>query len=120
MYTVKTGYKLIKEMKKGLCQFRGTLEPRNSRRIKSQNWRFLWDLNMPNKLKHFIWKCLQGILPTNTVVKGKCGKGDHVCKCCGDSSETLEHMFFLCSHAKAIWKVAPLKWDGLKVFRNNF
>ncbi|XP_071914133.1 uncharacterized protein [Coffea arabica] len=65
------------------------------------------------------WKCLQGILPTNTVVKGKCGKGDHVCKCCGDSSETLEHMLFLCSNARAIWKVAPLKWDGLEIWKSR-
>ncbi|XP_027086455.2 uncharacterized protein [Coffea arabica] len=120
LYSVKTGYKLIKEMKQSQCQHKGTPDPSSSRRIKSHNWSFLWGLSMPNKLKHFIWKCLQGILPTNAVVKGKCGKGDHVCKCCGDSSETLEHMFFLCCNARAIWKVAPVRWDGLEEFRNSF
>nr|XP_027062864.1 uncharacterized protein LOC113689267 [Coffea arabica] len=109
VYFVKTGYKLIKEMKSRQYQHRGASEPSNSRTIKSQNWIFLWGLSMPNKLKHFIWKCFQGILPTNTVVKGESGKGDHMCKCCGDGSETLEHMFFLCCNARAIWKVAPLR-----------
>ena len=37
VYTVKTGYKLIKEMKKGQCQTRGAPEPSISRRIKSQS-----------------------------------------------------------------------------------
>ena len=75
---------------------------------------------MKSKLKHFIWKCLQGILPTNTVVKEECAKGDHVCRCCSDNVETLEHMLFLCGNAGAIWKAAPLNCDGLEVFSNNF
>mgnify|MGYP004702503179 CR=1 FL=1 len=120
VYSVKTGYKLIKDLKRKQCQHGGPSEPSSSRMFKSQNWSFLWGLSMPNKLKHFIWKCLQGILPTNALVKGKCGKGDYVCKCCGNSSETLEHMLFLCCNARAIWKVAPLRWDGLEEFRNNF
>ena len=41
VYSVKTGYKLIKETKKGQCQHRGTPKPSNSRRIKSRNWSFL-------------------------------------------------------------------------------
>ena len=53
-YTVKFGYKLIKEIKKGNSHSRRTPEPSNSKRSKSQNWSFLWGLNMQNKLKHFI------------------------------------------------------------------
>ena len=41
VYSIKTGYKLIKEMKRRQCQHGGTSEPSNSRMIKSQNWSFL-------------------------------------------------------------------------------
>ncbi|XP_027099177.1 uncharacterized protein [Coffea arabica] len=53
-------------------------------------------------------------------MRAKCEKGDPVCRCCGESIETLEHMFFMCSNARAIWKAAPLSWEGLEVFNKSF
>ena len=29
-------------------------------------------------------------------------------------------MMFFCQHAEWIWKAAPIKWDGLLSFRQNF
>lgn len=119
-YTVKSGYHQVKVMKRENSYARGFQESTSIRRTKSQNWNFLWGLNMKDKLKHFVWKCLQGIVPTNAVIREKSVKGDPMCKCCGESVETLEHMLFRCSSARAIWKVAPLSWEGLEVFDKSF
>ena len=75
---------------------------------------------MKHKIKHFIWRCLQEILPVNTVINGRCSEGNHICKCCGESPETIEHMLFFCSNAKSIWKAASLSWKGLEIYKNNF
>ncbi|XP_027152667.1 uncharacterized protein LOC113752811 [Coffea eugenioides] len=75
---------------------------------------------MKHKLKHFIWKCLHGVFPVNAVIRERCSKGDPMCKCCGESTETIEHCLFLCDHSKVIWKAAPLNWDGLELFSNRF
>ncbi|XP_071918890.1 uncharacterized protein [Coffea arabica] len=120
MYTVKLGYRLAKR-KKRKNGAEWTEAGTSYRRIgATQNWNFLWGLNVKHKLKHFIWKCLHGILPVNAVLKERCSKGDHMCKGCGEGPETIEHMLFFCSNAKLIWKAAPLSWDGPKEYRNKF
>ena len=40
--------------------------------------------------------------------------------CCGEMTENLEHMLFFCQHAELLWKVAPIYWNGLNGYRNNF
>ena len=40
--------------------------------------------------------------------------------CCGEMTESLEHMLFFCQHAELLWKVAPIYWNGLNGYRNNF
>ncbi|KAL3524635.1 hypothetical protein ACH5RR_013007 [Cinchona calisaya] len=48
------------------------------------------------------------------------GKGDSVCKCCGQDMETLEHTFFFCPQAVKTWKIAPIYWEGITECQNNF
>ena len=96
---MKTGYLLAKELKDkhGIRRGLGGDSSRNEQT--SGAWKFLWSLNMKHKLKHFIWKCLHGILPVNEVVKSRTGKGDDKCACYGEYIKTMEHMFFFCQHA---------------------
>lgn len=38
---------------------------------------------------------------------------EDVCEHCGESQETVEHIFFHCPKAHLIWKLALVRWDGL-------
>ncbi|XP_027083855.1 uncharacterized protein [Coffea arabica] len=120
MYTVKSGYRLAKKRRRRGWQGKADAGSSCSRVGTNLSWTFLWGLNMKHKLKHFIWKCLHGVLPVNAVVRERCSKGDPMCISCGESTETIEHCLFLCHHAKAVWKIAPLSWDGLEMFSNSF
>lgn len=75
---------------------------------------------MNYKLKHFIWKCLSKIFPVKEVIRSRIGSGYDKCVYCGEGTETLEHMFFFCKHAGMIWRVTPIKRDGISEFRQNF
>ena len=86
----------------------------------SKAWKVLWGLGIKHKLKHFIWRCLHGVLPVNEVIKRRIGSGEDKCRGCGEGTETLEHKFFFCRHSENIWKAAPIDWDGLKEFRHSF
>ncbi|XP_071912962.1 uncharacterized protein [Coffea arabica] len=119
-YTVKSGYRLAKCMRKEVAGDRSIAESSSSRKCSAQSWCFLWGMNLKQKLKHFIWKCLQNILPVNASIKARCAKGDHMCGCCGEHPETVEHLLFFCDHAKAIWEMAPVSWEGLVIHRNKF
>lgn len=93
-FTVQSGYRLAKtiqrERKEKSAQ-EGTIS-RNE--AGSECWKYLWNLNMNENLKVFIWKCLKVILPVNAIVKNRCGKGDRLYKCCREYPETVEHMLF--------------------------
>ncbi|KAK6145969.1 hypothetical protein DH2020_019838 [Rehmannia glutinosa] len=72
-----------------------------------------WNLKIKGKIKHFLWKCYSNILPTNSNLQQKGVQIDPLCQVCGEGVETIEHIFFFCERAKAIWKVASIQWDGL-------
>nr|XP_027096274.1 uncharacterized protein LOC113716180 [Coffea arabica] len=119
-YTVKSRYVVAKEMQ--LKGRRESLQQESSSRNEANSgvWKFLWSLNVKHKLKHFIWKCLQCILPVNETIRRRIRQGNDGCRCCGKGTETMEHMFFFCKHAELIWKAAPISWNGLKDYRHNF
>lgn len=77
-------------------------------------------MNIKKKIQHFIWCACHDILPVlSSLVKRKM-KVDIRCKLCGEGEETIEHLFFDCSEAKATWKLALVQWDGLDQYTTSF
>ncbi|XP_027184267.1 uncharacterized protein LOC113782585 [Coffea eugenioides] len=83
-------------------------------------WKQLWKMKIKHKQKLFVWKILNRALPCREVVHKRTGKGDLICKRCGENTETVEHIFFQCKQAQMIWRMAPLQWDGLKEHTPDF
>ncbi|CAA0808800.1 Ribonuclease H-like superfamily protein [Striga hermonthica] len=73
----------------------------------------MWKLNIKGKIKHFLWKCVNNILPVNTCIAKRGIHIDAKCQLCGEEPETVYHMFFTCPKTILIWKLAPIQWDGL-------
>lgn len=77
-------------------------------------------MNIKKKIQHFIWRVCHDRLPAlSSLVKRKV-KVDIRYKLCGEGEETIEHMFFHCSEAKATWKLAPVQWDRLDQYTTSF
>ncbi|KAL3536253.1 hypothetical protein ACH5RR_004714 [Cinchona calisaya] len=119
-YTVKSGYVQAKSMQDK--EITGNkINGETSRRDQNSSvWRNLRGLNIKYKIKHFISKCLQGILPTNEAVHRRTGKGDNICHRCGEGVDSVEHMLFFCKNIEQAWKMFPLQWDGLNEERWSF
>ncbi|XP_027165980.1 uncharacterized protein LOC113765943 [Coffea eugenioides] len=66
-----------------------------------------------------MWKVLQNCLPVKEVIHKRTGKGDPICEGCGEATETVEHLFFHCPIAEMTWKMAPVKWEGAMLLRDN-
>ena len=77
-------------------------------------WKKLWQLKVKAKLKRFMWKCLQNYLLVNEITFKRFGKEEERSDCCGDNMETIEHLLFFCTNATIVWKMAPVRWDGLR------
>ncbi|KAK9985942.1 hypothetical protein SO802_030893 [Lithocarpus litseifolius] len=86
-------------------------------------WRFLWGMNLPNKIKHFAWKACRNILATKENLRRRNIVDNGLCVCCGSHTETVGHLFWFCDHAKEIWTSSKLStpfevmpsWDFMEV-----
>ena len=102
VYTVKSGYVFAKG---GRDTINRRLEPdsETSWEVRKHTvWKRLWSLNIKMKLKHFLWRCLQNGLATNEALRQRVGKGSNICYCCGEATETIEHIFFFCTKAQMV------------------
>ncbi|XP_071902573.1 uncharacterized protein [Coffea arabica] len=118
-YTVKTGYANVVQERSNEMR-RDRIGEETSWEIRKHSfWKRFWKLNLKHKLKLFIWRSLQNSLATKETIYNRTGKGDRICSGCGEDVETMEHMFFKCPIAQTVWKIAPVRWDGLQDLQNN-
>ncbi|XP_071917188.1 uncharacterized protein [Coffea arabica] len=113
IYTVKSGYAVAKEQSEKGNQ-RLAPDPEISWEVRKHTvWKRLWGLNVKMKLKHFLWRCLQNGMATNEALYKRLGTSNKICYCCGEETETIKHIFFFYPKAKVVWKLAPVRWEGL-------
>ncbi|XP_071914033.1 uncharacterized protein [Coffea arabica] len=119
-YSTKSRYAKAKERIKEVSVMNRAQVNSSTNKERSKVWNQLWGLNMKHKIKHFLWKCLHCILPTNEKIFRRTGKGDPLCKCCGKEQETTEHALLHCKTREMAWATFPVSWDGIKDYKWNF
>jgi len=62
----------------------------------------LWKVNLPLKIKIFLWMLWHDRVLTSEQLKIRKGKGSEKCKYCG-KIETRNHLFFNCNIAQILW-----------------
>ncbi|CAN0841413.1 Transposon TX1 uncharacterized 149 kDa protein [Linum grandiflorum] len=97
-YTVRSAYRLLLERVGDMETLRCDGE-----------WRKLWALKLPPKIKHFAWRAGRDVLPTrrrlqerHIMVQGECG-------ICSADMENAWHLFLSCDFATACWEEARLR-----------
>lgn len=63
----------------------------------------VWKINCPEMVKLMMWKALMGKLPTRGLLYSTLGITDGMCLRCCSTVEDLDHLFFGCPFAKAVW-----------------
>ncbi|CAN1787615.1 hypothetical protein LINPERHAP1_LOCUS17719 [Linum perenne] len=67
-------------------------------------WKWLWHLDLPPKIKFFMWRICRNALPTKVgLLSKRCGFSS-TCLSCNADDETMEHMLFHCHVSRAIWE----------------
>ncbi|KAL3629987.1 hypothetical protein CASFOL_026299 [Castilleja foliolosa] len=92
-FTVKSAYKVIREMNVKISSSRPWLSP-------------IWVKGDPLKVTTFSWKLVQDRIPTisNLIKRGAFNPNfDKRCKFCGADEENSKHLFFECTWARKIW-----------------
>ncbi|CAL1398685.1 unnamed protein product [Linum trigynum] len=69
----------------------------------AENWKWIWGLNIPPKLKFFIWRCSRNGLATKEwLFHRKCAP-NQTCEVCQNPHESIIHCLFFCQHARDSW-----------------
>ena len=80
--------------------------------------KLIWQLNCPNKIKHFMWRTCKNILPTkNRLMIGGVGSEDY-CALCGHS-ETMGHTLWGCQYAKDVWNGTKIRLPWMQESLNE-
>ena len=68
-------------------------------------WKPIWEMRVPNKIKHFFWKLSHSWLPTNNTLFCRKVSQSKVCSIClEDVEEDGAHAIWKCSKSKFYWK----------------
>ena len=58
---------------------------------------FCWKVKCPQKLQHFLWQLVTCCIAVTKNLKARGIQGDTCCARCGDSEESINHVFFKCT-----------------------
>lgn len=107
VYSVSSGYESALRLKRqGSTQ--GITGGESSMRDDHKKvWNKVWSLPVPNKIKVFVWKCINGILPIRENLLRRKVTREMLCLNCKGDCETFPHLFLECRFAHVMWKSSP-------------
>lgn len=79
--------------------------------LQSNGWQRLWNLNLPHKLKIFLWRFCRNTIPVRELLMGKGVNVPGICPMCITESESMVHVFFQCNFAMQCWQENRMNWD---------
>ncbi|XP_062013995.1 uncharacterized protein LOC133730414 [Rosa rugosa] len=98
-YTVKSGHWLArKEAREGPVN--------NVNNAPGKFWKHLWKLKVPPKMKHFLWRCAMGFIPTMEALHWKRITQTAICFRCHQEIETPVHATWRCGECVAVFERA--------------
>lgn len=96
-YTVRSCYKMLTH-----CTHTPT----------SGVWRKLWNLEVPNKVKNFLWRATTNVLPTYDNLIRRRVEVMPICSLCNHQNETVLHALVDRAFARTCWLFSSLGFVG--------
>lgn len=78
--------------------------PSSSFQLPSILWKKILKLQLPPKIRFFLWSISQNALPSKANLFHRHISADPICSVCvNQTPETLEHLFLLCPWTSTVW-----------------
>ncbi|KAK3217682.1 hypothetical protein Dsin_011652 [Dipteronia sinensis] len=107
-YEVRSGYILaMKEM---------ILEACSDPSIDQRWWTRMWNLNIPPKVKKFIWRFCNNVIPYHSNLSVRKVVNDVLCQRCNKEAESMAHAVWWCDKADLVW-AKTVFWGRLRRFK---
>jgi ribonuclease HI len=105
IFTVRSAYFLEKEREMA------TKPEGSSRTRQSSIWKLIWQQQMPNAEKHFLWRACHEILPTKANLCTRKVLLEPRCPICEREEETVVHALWQCPAARDVWSAGNIKFQ---------
>ncbi|XP_065621705.1 uncharacterized protein LOC136064192 [Quercus suber] len=66
-------------------------------------WKNIWKLNVPGKIKHFLWRSCTNSLPSKENMKKRAMPIDPICHLCSRENESVLHALWGCEKVQSVW-----------------
>lgn len=73
------------------------------------DWNLVWNSNIPQKIKVFVWRALKSGIAAKSLLKLRGLCDDATCPMCGDKEESVLHLLVTCTEVRKIWYYSPLR-----------
>lgn len=80
-----------------------------------KQWRFIWKLNVPPRIKMLSWKACRGILSSSGMLGSRIPDYDMKCRICGALEDSNVHSVLECTLAGYIWDGVKTNWKWREV-----
>lgn len=68
-------------------------------------WKAIWTSNLPEKIKIFMWRAVQNLLPSAENLWSKKVIPDPTCQLCKKKMESISHALVDCKSTRKVWKM---------------
>ncbi|KAK1549604.1 hypothetical protein Q3G72_004632 [Acer saccharum] len=79
-------------------------------------WLKMWNLNIPPKVKFFVWRLCNNALPSLSNLLVRKVVRDVMCPKCGQNSETVGQALWWCAKSAEVWVSTPF-WESISKFK---
>ncbi|XP_012851712.1 PREDICTED: uncharacterized protein LOC105971405 [Erythranthe guttata] len=75
--------------------------------VQQQNWKYIWQLPIPPKIRMFLWRLKSNIIPTNAELFRRKISSSPLCSTCHIEKETPLHVILKCRGMEKVWRSHP-------------
>ncbi|KAL0404334.1 UNVERIFIED_CONTAM: hypothetical protein Sradi_2074200 [Sesamum radiatum] len=78
-----------------------------------RTWCVVWQSQIPNKTKVFLWRAIRSLLPTASNLRKRMPFDPVCCLFCGTEDESPIHSLLQCSFPRQVWALSGLRWSDI-------
>ncbi|KAA3451486.1 reverse transcriptase [Gossypium australe] len=105
VFSVRSSYKLLQRLDPTAYALHN---------IYGDFYRKLWKIEIPSKMKIFIWKLSWNYIASKVNMFNRRLVNNRLCPRCGGDDETLNHIFHECPVSAEIWRMLPEDLEGIR------
>jgi len=103
LFSVRSAYRMLIQAKKSREDYFESRASCSDIETRQKEWKHLWGMQLPSKIKVFCWRLALNSIPTGKVLKSRNLATSAECKICGAGEDSWEHALLHCTVSRCVW-----------------